>query len=197
MCREEAWGDFEEKIAEGWVLRTSVKKSTRGCGSRDGAGFQCGEEQAALESLRRGREFHCRRIKCGARQGLVIKEERRDRGRVQRDGAGALRGDKRQGLKFARQETKQGLESRGAKGCNLGRCGAKAPLGALRRGECGGGRCGERAVLNAGRRGCGCRVLGLGRLHRRGRRLGVSMEAERWAGQRVAPEVLVAGCHLF
>lgn len=42
MCREEAWSDFE-KIAEGRVLRTSVKKSTRGCGPPDG--FNAGKNR--------------------------------------------------------------------------------------------------------------------------------------------------------
>lgn len=117
LCREEAWADFEESMAEGRVLTISVKMSTPGgCGPLEGrSGFQCGEEEAALGSLRRCRGLPCGRIKCGARRGVGNKDERRGRGRVRRGGAGALMGVQRQGLKFAQRKTKQGLEPRRAK----------------------------------------------------------------------------------
>lgn len=125
---------------EGRVLRTSVKKSTRGCGPPNGAGFQCGEEQAALESLRRGRGLHCGHIKCGARQGLVINEERRDRGRVQRDGVGALKGGQAARAEVCMAGDEAGIRVTESEGLQSGEKRGQSSLGGVEAGKSAGRR---------------------------------------------------------
>lgn len=44
--RLEVWGDFEEKRAELRVQRVAVEKLVPGLWAREGAGFQCGNEEA-------------------------------------------------------------------------------------------------------------------------------------------------------
>lgn len=85
---------------------------------KEGPGFNAGGKKRQLWGPSGDAEgFTVGASNAGQNEGWVgIKDERRGRGSVRRDGAGALMGVKRQGLEFARRETKQGLQSRGAKG---------------------------------------------------------------------------------